>query len=345
MLTKNLLNPYAHAMRVRRTMYQAGILKQVVVERPVISIGNLTMGGTGKTPTAIAIARFLKNQLGERPAVVLRGYKRKSKGTVVVSTGSGPLVTIDQAGDEAIVLAEALPGVIVVVDEDRVRGAERAIALGSTVIVLDDGFQHLRLARNLDIVLIDAELGATAVLPFGRGREDPSAVGVRDVVLFTNAEDERRTNEVARRLRKRTLKARSRVTALGFSPLGLAGGVLESRESLEGKRALALSSIARPVRFHRTLEQLGLTITPHQLPDHAEYSKFTVSKAIEEAHEAKCDVIVTTTKDAVKSREYFAALNSNVPVYVSHIDLEFLEGEVQFFERIRDVIHQHLVIP
>jgi tetraacyldisaccharide 4'-kinase len=136
----NALNPYAVAMAVRRRLYESGQLNAHKLGIPVISIGNLTMGGTGKTPTAMLLTRYISEQHRKKVAIVLRGYKRESSGYQLVSEGNGPLLDVRQSGDEAYLLAEELLGSIVVVDENRVRGAEAAKKLGAEVILLDDGF-------------------------------------------------------------------------------------------------------------------------------------------------------------------------------------------------------------
>src|ERR1035437_9285714 len=138
------LNPYAYAMRLRRRLYERGMLRSSHPGVPVISVGNLSLGGTGKSPMVLAIAHYIMSQRGKRVAIVSRGYKRRSKGFVLVSDARRVLAKVEDSGDEAQMFAQMLPGAIVIVCEGRARGAEQATRLGADAIVLDDGFQHLR---------------------------------------------------------------------------------------------------------------------------------------------------------------------------------------------------------
>jgi tetraacyldisaccharide 4'-kinase len=335
---RNLLNPYAYIMRARRAMYHAGLWKSEGVSVPVISVGNLTLGGTGKTPLTMKIARHLATS--KHVAIVLRGYKRKSKGCLVVSKGHGPVTTIDQSGDEAMLYATSLDEVIVVVDEDRIRGAKKAVELGGEVVLLDDGFQHMRIRRDLNILIVDAGESLGTVIPLGNSREPMSASRDADIVVFTNATESKKGGKLAKKLLK-YVKPDAVVASLIAQPSELeliAGTPLpdfsENQTPDTGHRFLAVSSIANPRRFHIALSELGAQVMIHALPDHAEYSEHTVRRAFEEAVRMKCDAIVITTKDAVKSRDLFAQASLNIPVYVLHIELEFLQNEEGFFAAI-----------
>ena len=185
----DLINPYSYAMKLRRLLYRKGILKSERVSVPVISIGNLSMGGTGKTPITLALARYCIETLNRKTAIVLRGYKRKSSGFLIVSNGKEILEDVTKSGDEAQLYAQELPEAIVICDEDRVRAARNAVKLGAEVILLDDGFQHLRLKRDLNILLINSDEGIPPVVPFGKGRETASALNNADFILVTNSNE------------------------------------------------------------------------------------------------------------------------------------------------------------
>ena len=160
--------------------------RQVRLRRPVISVGNISLGGTGKTPVTALIARWLI-EAGERPAVLSRGYGRAmvEHGVVVVSDGRHLLADLDRAGDEPLMLAREAPGARVLVCEQRaLAGALAERALDATVHVLDDGFQHLQLARDIDLVVTNAQDLAGRPLPFGRLREPVSALQAADAVIF-----------------------------------------------------------------------------------------------------------------------------------------------------------------
>ena len=182
---------YSAGMRFWRWTYLSGLRKRKRLARPVISIGNLTVGGTGKTPFTICLARSLQ-QKGYRPAIISRGYKRRGdRRAMIVSDGSGIHSNAYWAGDEPVLMAGALPGVPVVVGSDRFEAGKLAITrFNPDMLLLDDAFQHLRLYRDLDILLMDAAqpLGNGFVFPRGTLREPADAAGRADVVVMTRAD-------------------------------------------------------------------------------------------------------------------------------------------------------------
>lgn len=337
----DLVNPYAWLMCVRRRLYRRRILHPYKVTVPVVAVGNLTTGGTGKTPLTQIIARYYQDDLGLKVAVVLRGYGRKTRGQRLVSEGNGPLISVAESGDEAYLLAESLPGVIVVVDENRVRGSEHAIALGANIIILDDAFQHLRIHRDLNILSFDVDRGFHPVLPFGRARETPSAAADADVLVMMNGSDDVRSREFTRILSigagVSLPTARVRQRAVGLGNIDRAINETEGLSVLRGSRVLALSSIASPERFHRLLQLSGAEVIPMDLGDHAAYTPAIVSKALIRAKQERCDLIVTTTKDIVKSRPYFLSSQPSIPVYTLLYDLEFLSGRTTFFDQLQRI--------
>jgi tetraacyldisaccharide 4'-kinase len=343
-MTFNFLNPYAYILRIRRWMYRNGKLKSFGVGIPVISVGNLTVGGSGKTPLVIRIAERIQQEQNLKVGIVLRGYKRESKGCVVVSDGESVLVSIEQSGDEAMLFASSLPNAIVVVDEDRVRGAERAMSLGAQVVLLDDGYQHIRLRRDLNILLVDAERGVGSVLPFGRAREDVSAARDANFLIITNAEDEARMEKIQRRMlahSKTSLATAATITLpVALESLTNSAAGIEGVEYLEGKQVLAISSIASPQRFHNSIAACGAIVLPHVLPDHAAYSALTVERAFEQAERTGCEAIVTTTKDAVKAYTFYRERKGAIPVFVLHTELQFIAGEQELWEAIQNVLKQ-----
>lgn len=333
----DLFNPYAYAMKLRRVLYRKGILKSVKVSAPVISIGNFSMGGTGKTPVTLHIALYCIETLHKKTAIVLRGYKRKTSGYLLVSNGKNILVNVDQSGDEAQLYAHELSEAIVICDEDRVRGAENAIALGAEVILLDDGFQHLHLKRDLNIVLINSEEGLPPILPFGKGREPDSAIGDADLIIQTNFEKNKHPS--LRFEEKPVIQA-----ATILSSVNLYSGDNEVDalpEVLNGENILALSGIAHPERFERSLASIAASIIPYRLPDHAEYDVAVLEKITSKAIVEKCNFIATTTKDAVKMLELFRVMQrkdpSLPPIAVVHSDIQFIYGEERLFDRINNL--------
>jgi len=331
-------NPYAYLMRARRALYERGALKSEHPGIPVISIGNLTLGGTGKSPLVVNVANYLHERHGKRVAVVSRGYRRRSKGFVLVRDGGEILVPVEDSGDEARMLAEMLPDAIIIVDENRVHGARAAKNLGAEVIMLDDGYQHLRLRRNLNILLFDASQRTQNVIPFGRLREPVAAIHAADVALLTNASEEKETipEKMDRFVRPDAVRASLRAVPRSLEPIGDSHAI--TMDTLKGKRVFAVSSIASPRRFHDMLRTLGVEVISRDLGDHANYSESIVKCILRDVTKAGADAIITTAKDAVKSRRYFEAMMISIPAYILHQDLEFLQGEDRFYVAIDDTL-------
>ncbi len=149
------MNPYGAVAAARRRLYESGWLRSERVDVPVVSIGNLTWGGTGKTPVLAFLAARVEER-GRRVGIVSRGYRRRSSGLVVVSDGSGAVASASAGGDEPVLLARRFPRAVVVVAERRPDAAREAVRLGAEVLLLDDAFQHLAIARDADVVLVDA---------------------------------------------------------------------------------------------------------------------------------------------------------------------------------------------
>ena len=186
---KLLERPYALLMEAWARRYRTGRSPSRRLSRPVVSVGNLTLGGTGKTPFVEFLADGLVRE-GRRPAILSRGYGRSSGGVVVVSRGQGALVDADEGGDEPVALARRLPGVPVVVARRRADAAPAAERLGADVFLLDDGYQHLALQRNVNLLLLDARdpFSGGRLMPFGRLREPLSALARADAFIFTRPE-------------------------------------------------------------------------------------------------------------------------------------------------------------
>ncbi|MFI5264774.1 MAG: tetraacyldisaccharide 4'-kinase, partial [Candidatus Kapaibacterium sp.] len=322
MNTTDLFNPYAYAMKLRRYLFRKGMLRSERVSVPVISIGNLSMGGTGKTPVTLHLAGYCITMLHKRTAIILRGYKRKTSGLLVVSNGRKILEDVARSGDEAQLFAKEIPEAIVICDEDRVRGAKYAIQLGAEVIFLDDGYQHLRLQRDMNILLIHSEEGVPPVIPFGKGREDSSAIIDADIIIQTNY-----------------IKKSISSLIKGDKPLVTASTVLTSvnlysgddeidalPEILDRSRILALSGIANPLSFEQSLREIASEVIPYRLGDHADYERTSFQKIVAQVIEGQCDFIATTTKDAVKMLDSFRTMqrldDSLPPIAVIHSDIE-----------------------
>ncbi len=328
---------YGHVARLRRSWYERHPLASRSLDSPVISVGNLVVGGSGKTPVVAAIARLLL-EAGHRPAILTRGYgrRRSVEGVVVVSDGETILAPVDLSGDEPQMLARALPRVPVLVAADRYlagRLAERQF--GATVMVLDDGFQHLGLARDVDLLLVAPGDLDERVLPSGRLREPLTAGRAADAVLVSGSGDD--AARVAEALGVGTAFTVTRrygdLRLLGETPQGAAEGVeaaaassaswltrgvssgregrspgdailpeaARSRIGAPGTRVMAVAGIARPERFLSALRDHEWEVVGEMtFRDHHWFTGVDITRILERARGAQADAIVTTEKDAVR---------------------------------------------
>ncbi len=288
---------YARAAAGRRAWYARHPEARRRLSFPVISVGNLAVGGTGKTPVVATLARWLVSQ-GEHPAILSRGYARRhvADGVVVVSDRHRVLEPVSRSGDEPQMLARALPGVPVLVAADRYlagRIAERRF--GCTVHLLDDGFQYFTLARNVDLLLVSPEDVHDTVLPGGRLREPLDAARAADAVLVPGGEHEK--IEVAARL---GIGTTFRVaTKFGAARLLEPFGAL--LPPMSGTRALAVAGLARPRRFFDAARLHGWDLVQElAFRDHHWFDAADLKRMISTARAANAGVILTTEKDAMR---------------------------------------------
>ena len=282
---------YGAASAARAAAYGRGWLPRTRLAGPVISVGNLSVGGSGKTPVVALIAAMLRD--ARRPVAVLsRGYRGSFRGDcLVVGDGQGVRAGPEEAGDEPVMLAHALPGVIVAVGRrrDRVGRAVEA-RFGTRVHVLDDGFQHLRLRRDLDLVCASARDLVDRPLPAGRLRESPSALARADLILLDA--DGAALAALSDAHPGRVLRLRRRV--LGFYGL-------DGTERPAPSRPFLLSGIARPERFHGDVTpRVGHVAGTAIFADHHAYTADDLAGVESQARAAGADAIVTTAKDAVR---------------------------------------------
>ena len=331
---------YGAAVRARLALYRRGVLKSVRVGAPVISVGNVTAGGTGKTPLVEWVARAVARE-GRRACVLTRGYGRRDERVrVVVSDGTRLLAEAPEAGDEPRMLAESLMGVASVVCEaDRVAAARWAASnLGAEVFVLDDGFQHLRLARDLDIVTVDATApwGGGRLLPRGRLREPRRGLARADCVVITRADladDLDGLREEARRLSggAHVFEARARTARVTRLEDALTESVGSSRVQ---EPAAAFCATGNPRAFFEHLRRDGHALSfTRAFADHHVYTQADLDAVAREAERSGARALLTTAKDAVKLRTLRAAL----PVYVVEIELE-VSNESGLTELVRAAI-------
>jgi tetraacyldisaccharide 4'-kinase len=265
------------------------------LQRPVISIGNLALGGRGKTPLVAFVARLLLSQ-GERPAILSRGYHRRrvADGVVVVSDGRAVVGDLDHSGDEPLMLAERLPGVRVLVSDSRtLAGALAERALGASVHILDDGFQHRALARDLDVVLVAPEDLTGRRLPFGRLREGPAALARADAVIVDHPGADGPADLPRGPVQFRLRRALGAPVSLDQSP----------RPWDRRQPVVAVAGLAHPDRFETSLRADGWQVARLlSFPDHHPYAPADVADMARAVRESGASAVVTTEKDAVRLR-------------------------------------------
>ncbi len=317
---------YALVAALRNRFYDLGILPSFAVSAKVVSVGNLTVGGTGKTPLVEALARFFLEQ-GHQVAVVSRGYGRAGKNTLTVSDGTSVLEDPSETGDEPLLLARHLPGVPVVVGADRVAAARKAVeSFGSTLILLDDGFQHRRLKRDLDVVTLrrGSPFGNGLVLPAGPLREGKRALERADVIVLTGAKGSCGPG-IGNSLEK---SDPGRIVEAAYEPVGwrrYPGEKDFPPDFFRGKTVFAFSGIGNPASFERTLEGLGVKSAGHRVfPDHHRYAASEWTWIRRRAESLGAVAVVTTEKDAARSRLFWEGA---VPLYFLIIRLEIAGGE------------------
>ena len=294
----------------RRQWYARRPAARRRLARPVVSVGALAAGGSGKTPLAAALARMLV-EMGERPAILSRGYGRVDpvEGAAVIRDFERTVGSLAVAGDEPWMLARSLDGVAVVVAEDRhLAGRLAETRLGATVHVLDDGFQHLQLERGADLVLLSgADLDDPRVLPAGRLRERLATARGADALLLVDVPAAGRARVEAELQPARVFHVRRRTGPVRVHRPGGTGPVRVSRPDGEGDgldagaRVAAVAGIARPERFFADLRAAGLDVV-HTLAfaDHHRYGRREADRIQKEARRARAEAIVTTDKDFVR---------------------------------------------
>lgn len=284
---------YGGVHRLRRSWYRK---RARHLPRPVISVGNLHWGGSGKTPLVAALASHLRDR-GLAVCILSRGYGSRGQGVRVVSAGAGPLLDPEVAGDEAVLLAGDLPGVAVVVDPDRYQAgleALRRLDPAPDLFLLDDGFSHLALARDLDLVAFPASnpFGGGRLLPWGRLREPLAAMSRAHAAILTGAPGwDDRGAALAAALRP-----------YGFNGPGFASVTRPGETQLApGARVLLVSAIARPEAFTALARSLGFDVAGElRFPDHHRYSPASLARIQEAWRASGAEAVLVTAKDQVK---------------------------------------------
>jgi len=318
---------YGAAVGIRNHYYDRVEAKKLPV--PVVSVGNVTVGGSGKTPLVATLAKELLAR--EFPVAVLsRGYGREGRAPfVLVSDGKEVLVDAREGGDEPVELARTIPGLVVAVGADRVRAAETLLErLGRHVILLDDGFQHRRLARDVDLVCFDCREPDSSLhlLPAGRLREPLRNLKRADAVVLTRWSESCQIPKIPELGAVPAIRAISRV--VGFTRLDLEGDSLDAGAFRDEIVSLALG-VARPERVRESLDAHVARVA-HVVArrDHHRWSEAELRGIVDEAKARGAGVLLTTGKDAVKMSRLFLAASASLPVYRIDVETEILDPEV-----------------
>lgn len=322
-----LTGGYRGLLTTREWLYARGLLSSRPLACPVVSVGNLTVGGTGKTP-AVELAVQTLTRMGHRPAVVSRGYQRRSRGIQVVADSASIRLDAEDAGDEPFLLARRLPGVPVVVGSNRHETARLAIErFGVTAVVLDDGFQHRTLRKDLEIVMVHARnpWGNGRLLPGGPLREPLSALSRADLVVAADASGLEDFSAVEASVAQHA----PWIPVLGARYVPVACWEAErmrahSLADLAGTKLVAFAGIASPAGFERTLHGLGIGIAEMaRFPDHHWYVPDELAALDGRVGALGAQGLVTTEKDWVRLRRLPLPRR---PLYVIAIRLELVKG-------------------
>ena len=329
---------YRGLLGAREWLYRRGVLRSRAVPAVVVSVGNLTVGGTGKTP-ATELAAVTLASLGRRPAIVSRGYRRRSRGVQIVADTASIRLDPEEAGDEPFLLARRLPGVPVVVGANRHEAAALAVErFGVDAVVLDDGFQHRTLRKDLEIVMVRAEMpwGNGQLLPRGPLREPLTALARADLVVATGVSGRDHAPAVQETIGRYACHVPVLTAAYTPAKCWRAGRMEPiGLERLSGLRVLAFAGIASPDSFARTLKDLGAVVDDvAAFADHHWYSGPDIARLDARAGRMGVDALVTTEKDWVRLR---GLPLPERPLYVVSVTLDLVTGEAQWravFERV-----------
>ena len=338
----------------RRFLYNVRILRDSTLGVQVIAIGNLTVGGTGKTPVVEKFARALRDE-GRNVAILSRGYRSRpppihqwllnkiflrddSTPPRVVSDGKSLLLDSEMAGDEPYMLASNLRDVVVLVDKDRVKSGRYAIEnFGCDTLLLDDGFQYWKLkGRRQDIVLIDRQqpFGNERLLPRGTLREPPSHLARANTIFITKSDGD--TGELRRRIAQ--FNPLAGIIECIHHPLYLEDVFTGQRvglDFLKGRMVASVSGIAQPDSFERSLVALGAELVySKRFADHHRFKQQEVINAINRGKKRQAEVIITTQKDAVR----FPKIDRrDLPIYFMRVEIKILSGADDFQDCVRKI--------
>lgn len=324
---------YSQLAKIRASLYRNNILKKKEAEVPVISIGNITTGGTGKTPFTAFLAEELKEKY--KIAIISRGYGAAEdvEEPFLIKDGSDIYADAAQAGDELFMLARSNDDLIFIRSANRYQGSKLAAEKGADLILLDDGFQHYQLKRNVDIVLIDAEepFSNNRVLPAGLLREPFAALKRADLFLINRSEniELNRVKEIKKSLNTLSPNNRGvfRAETVLDNCVSVADQKKEELDFLKEKKVFAFSGIGSPDAFKKSIEAAGAELVSYKIfKDHYNYQKEDLLTLLDQYSASQADLILTTEKDAVKLFD-FAEMIGTLPFYYLKISLEIDDRE------------------
>ncbi len=326
---------YGLIMALRAKWYKKGTLRSCKLGVPVVSIGNLTMGGTGKTPMVMYLAKLFADK---KVAVVSRGYRSRSTEDInLVASEHEILLDVEQAGDEPYLIAESLPGVVVATGKKRAVVAEYCEhVLGRNLILLDDGFQHLKLQRNLDIVLfkVDSFLGNNRVFPGGDMREPLIALGRADCFVLTCMDEDNRVKADAIKMALLGRFPEIPVFMGRYEPAYLENnmGSRVAIDACKGMKVAAFCGLAQPWHYRKSLKGAGLDVVFFKsFADHHTYTLGQLNSIVAKAEKFQAEALVVTGKDFVKLADF----SCDVPLF--KLQMEVVMGSA-FDNFVREAV-------
>ncbi|NWG04235.1 MAG: tetraacyldisaccharide 4'-kinase [Syntrophaceae bacterium] len=326
--------PYGGVVRTRSFFYSIGLFKTKRLPCPVISVGNITVGGTGKTPFVMALAKGMMKK-GIPVAILSRGYKRRKTSPSIVSDGQRIFLSLEESGDEPLLMAKACQGIPILVGKNRFVNGQIALQrFGVKGLLLDDAYQHLPLYRNINILLIDSKIGFgdQHLLPRGILREPLSSLRRASFLVLTKVEDIKRGHDLQKKIHH--LHPSLPIFHSYYEPVGLIGpnGEQKALEVYKGKRVLAFSGIAQSNYFISLLKKSGMEVAREMTyPDHHLYRAEDLN-SIEEMSKGM-DGVVTTEKDMVKLKEWKIP---GIPLFALRIEVQIWEEEA-FYEKVMEI--------
>lgn len=342
---------YGGLVKLREALYKNGVLRSKRLPCPVVSIGNITVGGTGKTPMTLHVTELIR-RFGYQVAIVSRGYKGKAEKTVgIVHDGRKICLDPDQAGDEPFMMAKRLRFVPVVVGKDRFKAGMLAVKeFNPDVVLLDDGFQHLRLYRDIDFVLLDfnSPFGNGNLLPRGIMREPASSLSRADALILT------RSDSISRAIKAKHLdkimyfsqklpvyKAfhapyiyKVVKSAGDIEDVALSKSTGWDSEIIKGRKVFAFSGIARNEDFKHTVEGFGCDVSGFAgFPDHHAYTDEDINTILQSARDAGAEIVCTTEKDYARIEQ---RKNWSMDLVIVGIEIAFGDDEAAFNSYIQN---------